>query len=56
VPRVFIDRGVAPAQVALAWVPRNPVVSASIVGATRIDENEAAALHAYHLPHPRPGF
>lgn len=35
VERIATDRGVAMAQVALAWVLQNPVVSAPIVGATR---------------------
>ena len=32
---VAADRGAAPASVALAWVMRNPVVTAPIVGATK---------------------
>ena len=35
VERVARDRGVSMAQVAMAWVLRNPVVSAPIVGATK---------------------
>lgn len=35
VTAVADERGVTPAQVALAWVLRNPVVSAPIVGATK---------------------
>jgi aryl-alcohol dehydrogenase-like predicted oxidoreductase len=35
VQQVAADRGVPMAQVALAWVLRNPVVAAPIVGATK---------------------
>ena len=44
--RVAEDRGVPMAQVALAWVLRNPVVSAPIIGATKVQHlaNAAAAL------------
>jgi aryl-alcohol dehydrogenase-like predicted oxidoreductase len=35
VQRIAADRGVSMAQVAMAWVPHNPVVSAPIVGATK---------------------
>ncbi|MEV6133532.1 aldo/keto reductase [Streptomyces violaceusniger] len=58
-------RGVAPASVALAWVLRNPVVTAPIVGVTRpeqlddllagvdltLDDEEAAYLEAPYVPH-----
>ena len=36
------DRGVSPAQVALAWVLRNSAVSAPIVGATKLEHLEDA--------------
>jgi aryl-alcohol dehydrogenase (NADP+) len=35
-------RGVSPAQVALAWVLQQPVVTAPIVGATRMQQLEEA--------------
>ncbi|MGW4695563.1 aldo/keto reductase [Kitasatospora cineracea] len=58
-------RGLSPAQVALAWVMRNPVVTAPIVGVTkpgqlaeavaavdvRLDEDEAACLEEPYRPH-----
>jgi aryl-alcohol dehydrogenase-like predicted oxidoreductase len=37
------DRGVAPAQIALAWVLRQPAVTAPIVGASRMEQLEQAA-------------
>ncbi len=63
-------RGVGPAQVALAWVLRNPVVIAPIVGVSRpdqlddavaaveleLDDEEAAYLEAPYLPHTTVGF
>ena len=63
-------RGVAPAQVALAWVLRNPVVASPIVGATRaqhlddavaaltltLDDEEVEALEAPYRPHRVQGF
>lgn len=59
-------RGLAPAQVALAWLLHQPGVSAPIVGATRLehleqavaaldialDAAETARLEAPYLPHP----
>ncbi|MFJ4336086.1 MULTISPECIES: aldo/keto reductase [unclassified Streptomyces] len=58
-------RGLAPAQVALAWVMRNPVVTSPIVGVTKpaqladaiaavdveLDEAEAAHLEEPYQPH-----
>jgi aryl-alcohol dehydrogenase-like predicted oxidoreductase len=63
-------RGVARAQVALAWVSRNPVVSAPIVGVGRphhledalaslelhLTEDEVRALEEHYVPHPLVGF
>ncbi|MFF7992275.1 aldo/keto reductase [Kitasatospora xanthocidica] len=63
-------RGVPMAQVALAWVLRNPVVAAPVVGATRpghlddaaaaarlrLTDAEAAALEAPYTPRPPTGF
>ncbi|WP_062202035.1 aldo/keto reductase [Demequina salsinemoris] len=43
VERIASDRGVPMAQVALAWVLRNPVVSAPIVGATQPHHLDDAA-------------
>ena len=64
VQRVAARRGIPMAQVALAWVLRNPVVSAPIVGATRphhladavaaldvhVTDDEAAELEAPYRP------
>jgi 1-deoxyxylulose-5-phosphate synthase len=58
-------RGVPMAQIALAWVPRHPAVSAPIVGATRphhlpeavaaldltLADDEAATLEARYTSH-----
>lgn len=58
-------RGLSPAQVALAWVMRNPVVTSPIVGVTKpaqladalaavdveLDEDEAAYLKEPYRPH-----
>jgi aryl-alcohol dehydrogenase-like predicted oxidoreductase len=63
-------RGVSPAQVALAWVLTNPVVSSPIVGATKsehladavaavdlhLDEEEIATLEEHYTPHGVLGF
>jgi 1-deoxyxylulose-5-phosphate synthase len=65
VAKVAAGRGVPPAQVALAWVLANPVVTAPIIGATKpghIDDavaaldielsaEEKAALEAAYSPH-----
>jgi len=67
VARVAADRGIPRAQVALAWVLRNPVVSAPIVGASKLGQlgdavasldisltdDEVAALEAPYVPHER---
>ncbi|WDF34111.1 aldo/keto reductase [Arthrobacter agilis] len=64
------DRGVPRAQVALAWVSRNPVVSAPIVGVGKpkhledaiasleleLTEDEVRALEEHYVPHPLVGF
>ncbi|SNQ51888.1 aldoketo-oxidoreductase, NADP-binding [Frankia canadensis] len=42
VVRVAAERGAPPAQVALAWVLRNPTVTAPIIGATRMSHLEDA--------------
>jgi 1-deoxyxylulose-5-phosphate synthase len=58
-------RGVAPTQIALAWLLRQPGVTAPIVGATRmehleqavaavdltLDDEECKALEAPYVPH-----
>ncbi len=63
--RVAEGRGVPPAQVALAWLLRNPVVSAPIVGTTKphhlddavaavdleLTDDEVQALEAPYSPH-----
>lgn len=67
---VAADRGVTRAQVALAWVSRNPVVSAPIVGVGKphhledalasldieLTEDEVRALEEHYVPHPLVGF
>jgi aryl-alcohol dehydrogenase (NADP+) len=68
--RVAAQRGVSPAQVALAWVLLNPVVSSPIVGATKpehladavaslevkLTNDEIAALQEGYQPHRVAGF
>ena len=63
-------RGVSRAQVALAWVMRNPAVTSPIIGATKphhladavaavdleLTDDEVAAVEAPYLPHPIVGF
>jgi 1-deoxyxylulose-5-phosphate synthase len=63
-------RGVSRAQVALAWVLRNPVVTAPIVGAGKpghladalaaldleLSDEEVAELEEPYRPHPVAGF
>ncbi len=63
-------RGVSRAQVALAWVSRNPVVSAPIVGVGKprhledalasleleLTDSEVAALEEHYVPHALVGF
>ena len=67
---VAAQRGVAPAQVALAWILSKPGVSSPIVGATksdhlsdalaavdlRLDESEIATLEKEYRPHGVVGF
>ena len=64
--QVATARGVAPAEVALAWLLQKPAVTAPIVGATRLEHLEAAVraveltlsdaelatLEAPYRPHP----
>ena len=59
-------RGLPPAQVALAWLLHQPVLTAPIVGATKpghiedavaavdieLSDEEIAALEAPYVPHP----
>jgi aryl-alcohol dehydrogenase (NADP+) len=70
VAQVAAERGVPAAQVALAWVSRNPVVSAPIVGVTRqkhlddavasldieLTDDEVALLEEPYQPHQVAGF
>jgi len=50
VQRIAAERGVTMAQVALAWVLRNPVVDAPIVGATRVEHlQDAVSALDVHL-------
>jgi aryl-alcohol dehydrogenase-like predicted oxidoreductase len=68
--RVAAARGVAPAQIALAWVLANPVVTSPIIGATKahhlddavaalsieLDDEEMAALERPYQPHAVAGI
>jgi len=70
VEQVARTRGIAMAQVALAWVLRNPQVSAPIVGATtahhlvdaaaaldvKLDDDEVAVLEAGYTPRQPTGY
>ncbi|GAB96509.1 aryl-alcohol dehydrogenase-like predicted oxidoreductase [Kineosphaera limosa] len=70
VERIARERGVPMAQVALAWVMRHPVVTAPIIGATRLEhitdaaaavaieltDDEAAALEAGYTPRDPTGY
>jgi len=70
VAKVAAGRGVSPAQVALAWLVANPVITAPIIGATQphhIDDavaslaieltaEEKAALERHYAPHQVAGF
>ena len=67
---IAAERGVPRAQVALAWVAANPVVTAPIVGATKehhlsdavaavdlvLSDDERARLEAPYQPHAPAGF
>jgi aryl-alcohol dehydrogenase-like predicted oxidoreductase len=67
---VAAKRDLPPAQVALAWVLRNPVVTSPIVGVTKpsqlddaiaavdvvLDDAEVAYLEEPYVPHPVAGF
>lgn len=67
---VAARRGVSPAQVALAWLMRQPTVTAPIVGVTRpqhladaiaavdltLDDDEVAELERDYRPHAVVGF
>lgn len=70
VAEIAAERGVARAQVALAWVAQHPVVTAPIVGATKphhigdavaavtleLSEEERTRLEAGYQPHEPAGF
>jgi aryl-alcohol dehydrogenase (NADP+) len=70
VAQIAEQRGVPAAQIALAWVLRNPVVTAPLVGATKshhlddaaaataitLSDDEAAALEAAYTPREPAGF
>jgi aryl-alcohol dehydrogenase (NADP+) len=70
VARIADARGVSRAQVAMAWVAGKPVVTAPIVGATKLNhleeavaaldleltDDEIAALEEPYRPHPVVGF
>ncbi len=70
VAAVAAERGVSRAQIALAWMLRQPTVTAPIVGATKLDhltdavaaveleltDDEAARLEAPYSPHAVAGF
>jgi len=66
VGEIAVERGIPRAQVALAWVAKNPVVSAPIVGASKpghlddaiaaldidLTADEVERLEGQYLPHP----
>lgn len=68
--QVAENRGVKPAQIALAWLLQQPGVVAPIIGASKIDylndakqaldihltEEECHALESHYLPHPVKGI
>ena len=70
VARVAAERGVSPAQVAIAWLLHQPAVTAPIVGASRpeqldqalaavdlrLEEPELDTLTAPYQPRPDHGF
>jgi aryl-alcohol dehydrogenase (NADP+) len=70
VQEIAAKRGVSPAQIALSWVSRNPVVSAPIVGVTKashlqdaldsldvdLDQGEVEYLEEAYTPHATAGF
>jgi 1-deoxyxylulose-5-phosphate synthase len=70
VAEVAAELGVAPAQVALAWLLHKPGVTAPIVGATKVEhvedalaaealsmsEDEVERLEAMYVPHPVSGI
>jgi aryl-alcohol dehydrogenase-like predicted oxidoreductase len=70
VQKVADERSLPMAQIALAWVLRNPVVTAPIVGATKpnhladavaalelqLSADEATALEEHYVPHLPTGF
>jgi 1-deoxyxylulose-5-phosphate synthase len=70
VAAIAAERGMPRAQVALAWVLHNPVVTAPIIGATKphhiddavaateveLTDDEVARLEAPYTPHPVVGF
>lgn len=70
VAAIAAERGIPRAQVALAWVLHNPVVTAPIIGATKphhiddavaateveLTDDEVARLEAPYTPHPVVGF
>ncbi|MDQ0743948.1 aryl-alcohol dehydrogenase-like predicted oxidoreductase [Clavibacter sp. B3I6] len=70
VAEVAAARGVPRAQVALAWVSRNPVVTAPIVGGTKVahiedavaslelalTDDEVSRLEEHYMPHAVVGF
>ncbi|BCL83310.1 oxidoreductase [Ktedonobacteria bacterium brp13] len=70
VASIAATRGVTRAQIALAWVSRNPVVSAPIIGASKslhvddalasldiqLSDDELAQLEAPYTPHTVAGF
>jgi aryl-alcohol dehydrogenase-like predicted oxidoreductase len=70
VTKVAARRGVSQSQIALAWLMKNPVVAAPVIGATKlhhIDDavqavslsltnEEVRALEELYVPHPIVGF
>jgi aryl-alcohol dehydrogenase-like predicted oxidoreductase len=70
VAQIAAERSVSRAQVALAWVLRNPTITAPVIGATKphhltdavaatelhLTDDEAARLESPYQPHPWAGF
>ena len=69
VVEIATKRGVSPAQIALAWVLHNPVVTSPIIGATKpyqlddavaalsikLTPEEVSAIESAYVPHARAG-
>jgi 1-deoxyxylulose-5-phosphate synthase len=70
VESVAVERGIPSAQVALAWMLSKPVITAPIIGATKmqhledaaaavgvkLEQSEITRLEELYVPHPVLGF